>query len=75
MTSPTTIRFNKEERIEMEQARKILGISKNIHGEIPSIIKNSVKFVIEFNRMIWDQFNNQYPPQAREYIKRKLIDG
>lgn len=70
---PTSIRFNEKERMEMEDARKILGIAKNIHGEIPSIVMGSVRFVIQFHHLVWDQFLNQYPPQAREYIKERLI--
>lgn len=67
------IRFNKKQLEEIEQARKILGIPKGLHGEIPKILRESVKFVIDFNHLVMDDFYTRYSPTMREFIRRKII--
>lgn len=66
------IRFNKKELEEFERVRKILNVPKDSWGEDSDVVKRSIRFVIDFNSLVWDKFLSDYSPLLREFIKRKM---
>jgi hypothetical protein len=56
----------------LHEAREILDIPHDRFGADPETIRKSLKFVKEFDLLVWGKFINDYPPMLREFIKKRM---
>lgn len=66
------IRNSEDLQILLHEAREILDIPHDRFGADPETIRESLKFVKEFNWLAWEKFVNDYPPMLRELIKKRM---
>jgi len=68
------LRNTQELQDDLHKVRDILGIDQKLYGCDPEAVRKSLKFVIEFNGLVWNKFLNDYPPTIREVIRKKLLN-
>lgn len=71
---PLTVRFNAQQEQDLNKVKEFFGLPRGLWGENSKAIHLALRFVVEFNELIWEKFQNDFPPLTREYIRKKLVN-
>jgi len=63
-----SVRLNEKEKEKLKRAGEILQIDEKIYGFPSKVIKESLEFVVDFNKLILQRYRETYSHKFRELI-------